>query len=536
MATPASTLVLPPRRRLSGRTGAILWIGRAQPFQTQFNLNQQLLTCLRETAKCLQPRASRRDHGLGSWAERCHTTYTWRTVTSASSHAFFRAYYSTLWGRRVGRMIGEANMKNLCVFLMLLLASSLLANAQNVELNGGYAHISGDGGLDGFNIGAAAWFTHRVSIGAEYESGWDSSHLGVFELTSTGIIISKSHLQDFVIGPRIFFPGAFKSKDKHIARLLPFGEAQFGVSHLSSRLENPVAMISQSASDNAFTWLLGGGADYRFSGHWYGRANVDLERTHFSDTGQSRLRFVLGVVYTFGDREKQEAAAAKRKAEEEAAAEAKRKADEQAAAEAAAEAKRKADEQAVAEAKRKADEQAVAEAKRKADEQAAEAKRKADEEAAAAAQLELAKHELRARLLENFNRVLPTTDTPRGLVIDMGDVLFDTGKSTLRPEGREDLAKISGIIINYPKLRLTIEGHTDSSGKPELNQRLSAQRAAAVLDYLVKQGLNPGSLSGQGLGENNPVADNSTAEGRQRNRRVEIIVSGEILGTPIGGK
>jgi outer membrane protein OmpA-like peptidoglycan-associated protein len=425
-------------------------------------------------------------------------------------------------------------MKKLCMFLLLLLAFPLLASAQNLELSGGYAHISGDGGLDGFNVGAAAWFTHRISIGADYETGWDTSHLGAFELTSTGIIISKSHLQDFVIGPRIFFPGVFESKDKHLARLLPFGEAQFGVSHLSSSIENPVAMINQSASDNAFTWLLGGGVDYRFSGHWYGRAKLDLERTHFSDTGQSRLRFVLGVVYTFGDREQQEAAAAKRKADEQAAAETKRKADEQAAVEAAAEAKRKGDEQAVAEAKLKADEQA-AEAKRKADEQAAaEAKRKADEEAAAAAQREHAAHELRALLLENFNRVLPTTDTPRGLVIGMGDVLFDTGKSSLRPEGREDLAKISGIVINYPKLRLTIEGHTDSSGKPELNQRLSEQRATAVLDYLVKQGLDRSSLLAQGLGENNPVADNSTAEGRQKNRRVEIIVSGEILGTPIG--
>jgi outer membrane protein OmpA-like peptidoglycan-associated protein len=195
------------------------------------------------------------------------------------------------------------------------------------------------------------------------------------------------------------------------------------------------------------------------------------------------LRFVLGVVYTFGDREKQEAAAAKRKADEQAAA---------------------------------------------------EAKRKADEEAAAAAQRERAAHELRALLLENFSRVLPTTDTPRGLVIDMGDVLFDTGKSNLRPEGREDLAKISGIVINYPKLRLTIEGHTDSSGNPELNQRLSEQRATAVLDYLIKQGLDRSSLSAQGLGEHNPVTDNSTAEGRQKNRRVEIIVSGAILGAPIG--
>jgi outer membrane protein OmpA-like peptidoglycan-associated protein len=410
-------------------------------------------------------------------------------------------------------------MKHLFVILMLLLASSLLASAQNVELNGGYAHISGDGGMDGFNVGAAVWLTPRISIGAEYDGVWDTSHIGTFELTSTGTIISKSHLQDFVIGPRIFFPGLLKSKEQHISRLLPFVETQFGASHISSRLEDPVQMTSQSASDNAFTWLLGGGSDYRFSGHWYGRAKVDFERTHFADEGQSRLRFVLGIAYTFGERGKEEtAAAAKHKADAEAAAEAKRKADE----EAAAAAKRTVDEEVAAEAKRKADEEAAA----------AEAKRKADEAAAAAVQRD--RQELRARLLENLNRVLPTTDTPRGLIVNMGDVLFDTGKSNLRPEGREDLAKLSGVIINYPKLQLVIEGYTDSSGNPESNQRLSEQRATSVLDYLVKQGLNPSSMSVAGLGASNPVADNNTAAGRQQNRRIEIIVSGEVLGTPIG--
>ncbi len=141
---------------------------------------------------------------------------------------------------------------------------------------------------------------------------------------------------------------------------------------------------------------------------------------------------------------------------------------------------------------------------------------------------------MRARLLEQFNRVLPTTDTPRGLVVNMGDVLFDTGKSNLRPEAREDLAKLSGIVLNYPSLRLTIEGYTDNTGSAEINQTLSEQRANAVRDYLVNQGLDAGSLSAQGLGMNNPVADNSTAEGRQKNRRVEIIVSGEVIGTQIG--
>jgi outer membrane protein OmpA-like peptidoglycan-associated protein len=116
----------------------------------------------------------------------------------------------------------------------------------------------------------------------------------------------------------------------------------------------------------------------------------------------------------------------------------------------------------------------------------------------------------------------------------MGDVLFDTGKSDLRPEGREDLAKLSGIVINYPSLRLTIEGHTDNSGSAEVNQALSEQRAKSVRDYLVNQGLTAGSVSAQGLGMNNPAADNGTAEGRQKNRRVEIIVSGEVIGTQIG--
>jgi outer membrane protein OmpA-like peptidoglycan-associated protein len=190
---------------------------------------------------------------------------------------------------------------------------------------------------------------------------------------------------------------------------------------------------------------------------------------------------------------------------------------------------------------------AAAEAQAKADAEAAEAKRKADAEIAAqetarktaearSQASEREKQQLRARLLEQFNRVLPTTDTPRGLVVNMGDVLFDTGKSDLRGGAREALARLSGIVLNYPTLRLVIEGHTDSTGSATLNQTLSENRAGAVRDYLVTQGLDAGSLSAQGLGMDNPVGDNSTAEGRQKNRRVEIIVSGEVIGTQIGTK
>jgi len=192
-------------------------------------------------------------------------------------------------------------MKYLWVVLLLLI-SPLLASAQNFEVNGGYAHISGDNGLDGFNAGAAIWFTRRVSIAGDYDSAWDTSHLGVFELTQTGVIISKTHLQNGLVGPRIFFPGLLRNKEKHVAKLFPFFEAEFGASNEHSSLEEPTTKTNVSGSDNAFTWMLGGGADYGISSHWVGRARVDLLRTHFADTGQSRARLVFGIVYMFGKR------------------------------------------------------------------------------------------------------------------------------------------------------------------------------------------------------------------------------------------
>ncbi len=406
-------------------------------------------------------------------------------------------------------------MRNLCLFLLLLVVFASLASAQSVEVSGGYTHISGDGGLDGLNVGAAVWLTQRVSMAADYDTVWDTSHLGVFELTQTGLIVTKSHLQDFLVGPRISFPGVLKNKETHLPRLWPFGELQLGGSHLSSSLENQSTSVSQSGSDNAFSWMVGAGTDYRLSSHWVGRFKLDFLRTHFSDTGQSRIRLGFGIAYTFGERGAKEAAEAKRKADAELAS---------------AEAKKKAIEEAKCE-----------ECKKRAAEEAAEARQKEDPELTAsnaqkkaAEQFNHEKQDLRARLLDHFNRVLPTTDTPRGLVVDMGDVLFDPGKSDLRSEAREDLAKLSGIVLNYPSLRLTIEGHSDNTGNAEINQTLSEQRANAVRNYLVNQGLAAGSVSAQGLGMNNPVADNDTAEGRQKNRRVEIIVSGEVIGTQIG--
>ena len=144
------------------------------------------------------------------------------------------------------------------------------------------------------------------------------------------------------------------------------------------------------------------------------------------------------------------------------------------------------------------------------------------------------REELRARLLVQFNTILETRDTARGLVVNMSDVLFDSGKFTLRPAAREKLAKISGIVLAYPTLALAIEGNTDSVGGDSYNQQLSENRAGSVRDYLGQQGIPATSMTAHGFGKTQPVASNDTAGGRQQNRRVELIVSGEVIGNAIG--
>jgi outer membrane protein OmpA-like peptidoglycan-associated protein len=165
----------------------------------------------------------------------------------------------------------------------------------------------------------------------------------------------------------------------------------------------------------------------------------------------------------------------------------------------------------------------------------AEMSRQAAEQARLAAeQAAREKSELRARLLQQFNAVLDTRDTERGLVVNMGDVLFDTGSFTLRQLAREKLARLSGIVLNYPGLKLEAEGHTDNVGGEAFNRKLSEQRAGAVRDYLLSQGIPADQITSSGKAFSMPVADNKTAAGRQQNRRVELIVSGEVIGTRIG--
>jgi outer membrane protein OmpA-like peptidoglycan-associated protein len=216
---------------------------------------------------------------------------------------------------------------------------------------------------------------------------------------------------------------------------------------------------------------------------------------------------------------------------------------EAAAAEAAAKAKAAADAQAAAEAQRQAELTAAKEAQMKA--QAAQAKAAAEAAAAKAAAEQAATQEeaeraqaataaLRAQLLKQLNDVLQTTDTPRGLVVNMADVLFETGKYALSTDAQLKLAKLSGIIQAHPGLNLAIEGYTDTTGGADFNMKLSQQRADSVRQFLIAQGLSADTITSKGLGEADPIADNSTAAGRKLNRRVEIIVSGKVIGVSLG--
>lgn len=137
---------------------------------------------------------------------------------------------------------------------------------------------------------------------------------------------------------------------------------------------------------------------------------------------------------------------------------------------------------------------------------------------------------MRAQLLAQLNSILQTRDTARGLIVNMSDVLFDTGKYTLKPGAREKLAKISGIVLAHPGLNLQIEGYTDSVGSDQFNQTLSEQRANAVRDYLVQNGVVDSAVTAKGFGKADPVATNDTADGRQRNRRVQLVVTGDVIG------
>jgi outer membrane protein OmpA-like peptidoglycan-associated protein len=214
---------------------------------------------------------------------------------------------------------------------------------------------------------------------------------------------------------------------------------------------------------------------------------------------------------------------ADREARERAAAEREREAAEQAKAE-AVEARRQAE---AAQAAALAQQQV-------AQNQAAQAQLNAQQAEQARRQVEQQAQETRLRLLQQLNQVLQTKETARGLIVDMPDVLFDTGKHTLKPGARQRLSKVAGILAIYPDLHIQVEGHTDNVGGVEFNQQLSEQRASSVRAFLVEQGVRPESIESRGAGMSEPVASNDSAAGRQLNRRVDLVVTGKAIGTTVG--
>jgi outer membrane protein OmpA-like peptidoglycan-associated protein len=311
---------------------------------------------------------------------------------------------------------------------------------------------------------------------------------------------------------------------------------------------------------NAVRMAQWAGAD-RYAAETYGKAVEMLRRAedyHARNAGKkptamaaresvqmaedSRLIAILRIEEARLAQERQDAAEREAQARAKAAEEAERRAQAE-SAKRAAEAERLAAERA----RREAESAAREASRQKAEADSARAAALAQQEALAAEagrarqqaadaermrqQAEEEKAKLRRDLLVQLNMILETRDSARGLIVNMSDVLFDFNKYTLRPGAREKLAKISGIVLAHSGLRLDVEGHTDSIGSDEYNQTLSENRANSVRTYLVAQGVKPDSVSSRGLGETTPVTDNSNAAGRQRNRRVELVVSGEVIGT-----
>ena len=242
------------------------------------------------------------------------------------------------------------------------------------------------------------------------------------------------------------------------------------------------------------------------------------------------------------EQQSQQAAQEAEQARQQAQAEADRRRQveeqQQAAAQQAQQAQQQAEqaqqqaEQARQQADAEAQQRAAAEQQnQQAAQQAEEARRQAENAQQRAQQAETQQAELRQRLLTQLNEILQTRDTARGLIVSMPDVLFDTGSANLKPTARERLAKVAGILLAYPDMKIEVDGYTDSTGSPVFNERLSQERAGTVQSYLSQQGVLAGNIAIHGFGEANPIASNDSLEGRQQNRRVELVVSGQAIGT-----
>lgn len=323
---------------------------------------------------------------------------------------------------------------------------------------------------------------------------------------------------------------------------------------------NPKGPLQLSEAENAVEIARLAGAD-RYAADTFQKAVVDLRNAEdFLNRNRDRKESETNAreaaqmaedarIITFRKMQ-EEQQASERAAAQQAAEQARMEQERRAQAEAdrrAADQARLAAEQATAQAQQAASqaaqERAAADAARAAaiaQQQTAQAEAERARVAAQQAdrerqQAEADKAQLRERLRQQLNLILETRETARGLIVNISDVLFDFNKYTLKPGAREKMAKVSGILLAYPGLQIQVEGHTDSVGSDEYNQRLSEQRADAVRDYLTEQGVRGGSVTAVGFGKAQPVASNDTAAGRQQNRRVELVVSGEPIGVEGAG-
>jgi outer membrane protein OmpA-like peptidoglycan-associated protein len=407
-------------------------------------------------------------------------------------------------------------------------------NLGEVTLDKGNAHLKASTDLQTFGmiVTAEPYFAvtapGNMVVMESVSNGAGENIDAKYDLVSRGTYSStNTHIQDAIFGIDTKTPlELFEARNAmRIARIAAGDKyAPFIISKAGQQLLNAEGLYRQKAKKEV----------------------VEAAAKEATETAEEAR--IMAVKQKAEDDAQAAAAAREAKARADADAEAKRRAD--------AEAARIAAEKATAEAlkmKQEAEAAAAEAAQQKAEAEKAKAEAIAQQQALAAEtakakeaaaqsdalraqaekdreRAENEKQELRARLLQQLNSILATRDSARGLVANMSDVLFRSGSFELLPAARERLAKVSGIVLAYPSLHVAIEGHTDSVGSDEYNQQLSERRAQAVRDYFVQQGINSNAVEAKGYGKTEPIASNDTADGRQQNRRVELILSGDAIG------
>ncbi len=310
--------------------------------------------------------------------------------------------------------------------------------------------------------------------------------------------------------------------EKYARSILPKADQQLMQAEMAYRQKQGRSVIESAAREAAQTAEEGRMMAVKQRGEDEAQAKAAAEQAA-AESREAQARADAGAEAkrrANAEEAQKQAEAAKAEAEQ-AKAEAQQAA--QQAAQAAQEAARQKEEAERAKAEAVAQQQALVAETAKAQQAAAQSEQLRQ-------QAEAEKQELRGRLLKQLNTILATRDTARGLIANMSDVLFKTGSFELLPGARERLAKVSGVLLAYPTLHVQIEGHTDSVGGDDYNQQLSEKRASAVRDYFVQQGISAESIEARGFGKTQPIASNEAPEGRQQNRRVELVLSGEAIG------